>query len=806
MLRSYVKTALRSLLKHKEYSLINILGLAIGMACVIMILLYVREEMSFDRFHVNKNRIYRLNLSMTNPQTGEQSQRAIGSYRLAREMEPEFPDIPNIIRFAPQGRTLVEYQDQRFYEEGLAFVDPDVFAVFTFPLLQGDPASCLADPFSVVISQEIAARYFGEAEPVGKVLTFEDNDFKVTGILDEPPGNTQLQLNMLASMNCADKVFSRIVLENWGEGSCETYVMLPEGAAAADFDGRLAAFVEVKLEAWKKASPEIVMQPLPDIYLHSQRISSFMTGRDITYVYAFTAIAIFILLIACINFMNLATARSAARAREVGLRKVVGALRHQLVWQFLSESVILAILSLLLALVLAAVCLPAFNSLAGKELTFHIFQDGLTLVGLFVVALVVGLLAGSYPAFFLSAFEPIRVLSGALQRGMKGGALRKVLVTFQFAVSIFLIVVTAAVYNQLEFARNRKLGFDQEHLILLPGTPSEMRAHYDKFRSELLSNPNIVDAAASSRVPPGRLRSSLTVRPEGVPEDQREGMQTVWTDFDFVETMGFELVAGRSFSREFTTDATAAFMLNEAAVQKLGWTSESAVGKAFGSSEITDWNSGQWQPRDGHVIGVLKNFHFETLRQKIVPTVYFVAPYMAWNYVIRIRPNDIPGTIDFIEEKWNALNPALPLVHNFVDENFESLYRAEEQQGKVFGAFGGLAIFVACLGLVGLASFTAEQRTKEVGIRKVLGASVSSIIMLISKEFTVLVAVAFVLAAPFAWFAMDSWLQEFAYHANLGASVFVLAGVLALVTAWLTVSYQAAKVALSDPSNTLRCE
>lgn len=806
MLKNYLKTSLRSLSKHKEYSTINILGLAIGMTCVILIMMFVQEELSYDRFHKNKDQIYRVNIAITHPQSGNEQERAIGPYRLAKELKPDFQDIPNIIRFNPQGRSLVKYEDKSFYEQGLCFVDPEVFQVFTFPLLEGDPLTVLEEPFSVVISEEIAQKYYGDEEPIGKILTFSGNNFKVTGILDQIPSNTQFQFNMFASMNAAEQVFSRIVLENWGEGSAETYVMLPNNRHPEDYEARLSAFVNVKLEAWSQASPRLILQPLSEIYLHSQSIATYAPGGDSTYVYAFTAIAIFILIIACINFMNLATARSANRAKEVGLRKVVGAHRGQLIGQFLSESVLLSIISLIVAIGLTFACLPSFNNLAGKELGFNIFQNGPMLLGLISITLFVGIVSGSYPALFLSAFRPIVVLSGSITKGIKGGVLRKILVTFQFAISIFLIVVTSIVYNQLQYAREKKIGFNKEHLVLLQGTPTSMREHYDQFRAELLSNPKIINAAASSRIPPGRLRSSIGTRPEGVPEDDRQSMQTVWTDFDFIETMELEFSAGRSFSRDFATDANSAFILNEEAVKAIGWTNEMAIGKTFGSSEIRDWSSGQWEQKDGFVIGVLKDFHFESLRQKIIPTVYFIAPYMAWNYVIRIHPGDIQETLDFIEEKWQVLNPELPFLYTFVDDNFEALYRAEQQQGKIFAVFAILAIFVACLGLVGLASFTAEQRTKEVGIRKVLGASVSNIILLISREFTWLVLISFVVASPIAWYIMDRWLQEFAYHASMGIGIFVFAGLVSIVIAWLTVSYQATKVALTNPANALHYE
>lgn len=805
MYRNYLKTALRNLWKFRGYTLINILGLAIGVACVMLILLYVQSELSFDRFHENRDRIYRLAISTTNPRTQESSQRAIGPYRLAEEMAVDFPDF-SIIRFAPQSRELIELNDELFTEESLAFVDPEVFQVFHYPLIKGDPVKALENPYSIVLSQNAAQKYFKEDNPIGKSLTIRDRPFEVTGIMEDVPDNSQLNFDIFISMNCARQVFSRIVLENWGEGYVETFTMIPEGKKPSDYEDPMAAFVDVKFNDWSEFSPRIVMQPLSEMYLRSKDISSFSTGGDITYVYAFSLIALFILLIACINYMNLATARSSVRAREVGMRKVIGASRSQLIGQFLSESTLLTLFSLVLAVVIVYAVLPAFNNLADRQITFTLLDNWPLLVGLLGVAILIGIAAGSYPALLLSAYKPVAVFSGQLRQGFKGGLLRKGLVSFQFMTSIFLLIVTGIVYQQLQYCKKMDLGFNKEHLLLIPGTPLEVRGQYDQFAERLAANPRIISSAASSRVPPGSLSSSLRARPEGVPEEEQRGMQTVWTDFDFIETMGFEMAAGRSFSQDFSADAKTAFILNEAAVKAIGWTNESAIGKSFGSSEIADWDSGQWQNRDGTVIGVLKDFHFESMKEKIIPTVYFIAPYMAWNYVVRIKPDDITETISYVEDIWKSFNIETPLEYTFVDENFASLYRTEERQGKIFGLFAVLAILIACLGLIGLASFTAEQKKKEISIRKVLGASSLSIVNLLSKEFTALVLIAFLLAAPLAWYLMDSWLQDFAYRISIGAGMFLLAGLSALLIAWLTVGLQTARAAAANPINALQQE
>jgi putative ABC transport system permease protein len=668
---------------------------------------------------------------------------------------------------------------------------------------EGDPNTALQDPYSVVLTRNIAQKYFGSENPIGRILKIRDRDFKVTGLMKEIPENSQLRFDVLVSMNCAPQVFSKIVLENWGEGYVWTFAMTPEDKSAKEYASRLQEFTAKKLEAWKAFSPKIGMHPLEDLYLDSGDLDGFVPGGDRTYVVAFSFIALFILLIACINFMNLATARSGLRAKEVGLRKVIGAEKSQLVVQFLSESVILSLFCLVIAIAMVKFSLPAFNQLADRAIEYRLLADS-NLLFLFIgVAVGVGLFAGSYPALLLSGYSPIQVFSGNLSGGLKGASLRKVLVTFQFAISIFLIIITGIVYSQIEYCKGVDLGFNKDHLVRF-GTPLELRGQYDQFRTELLSSPQILNAGASSRVPPGSLSSSLRARPEGVPEDQQRGMQTVWTDYDFIETFGFELAAGRSFKREFTADAQTAFILNEAAVKEIGWTNEDAIGKTFGSSEIKDWENGQWENRDGKVIGVLKDFHFESLKDKIIPTVYFIAPYMAWNYVVRIRPDNIPKTLNFIEEKWNQFNQDTPFEYTFVDENFAELYANEERQGKIFGVFSALAILIACLGLIGLASFTAERRKREVGIRKVLGASGFNLIMLLSREFIWLVLIAFVVSAPISYLVMNNWLEDFAYRIVIGPLVFVISGLSALAIAWVTVTLQTAKAAYSDPVKAIR--
>ncbi len=805
MLRNYLIVAVRNLLRHRGYSAINIAGLAIGMTCCILILLFVQDELSYDWYHERADRIYRFAVEWRNPKTGETAQLVSGPYRLAETLRTDFPEVPHIIRFSCK-RPLIGYGDKRFPEGRFFFVDPGVFEVFSFPLIHGDPRTALREPFTVVITQEMARKYFGDEDPMGKVLRYgDDRELKVTGILGEIPRHSHFRFDFLSSITVANVLFNRIALENWGENSVYTYLLLPPGVSPAEIERRFPDLIRKHAPQWAQGA-RYFLQPLTDIHLHSHAGGEIEPNGDIVYIYAFSAIAVFILLIACINFMNLSTARSASRAREVGMRKVVGADRSQLVWQFLGESVFLSFLALLLAVALVELSLPAFNGFVGKALDMDYGGNLTAVFGLIGIALFAGVIAGSYPAFFMSAFEPVEVLKGTLKGGPKGAGFRKVLVAFQFAISIFLIVVTGIIYGQLKHCRNIKLGYDKEHVVVISGVPGSLQQKYEAFKQELLQNPRVVSAAGTSRIPSGRLGSNISTRAEDFPEEESPSMQTVWVGYDFFETLRMPFVAGRSFSKAAPSDEKAAFVLNEAAVRRLGWTPENAIGKRFGSQFIEDWQRGQWVWKDGRVIGVVKDVHFESMRERIVPMVFFIQPNMAGNFLVRVRPDDIPGTLHFLKQKWQGVNPNHPFEYSFLDERFDQLYRAEEKQGQIFGTFALLAIFVACLGLFGLASFATVRRTKEIGIRKVLGASVGSIVALLSKEFVILVGVANLIAWPVAYYAMNRWLQDFAYRIELGPGVFVLGGTVALVIALLTVSYQAVRAARANPVEALRYE
>jgi putative ABC transport system permease protein len=809
MLKNYLTIALRTLMRHKGYSFINVFGLAIGITCCVLMLLLVQDELSYDTHHKNANQIYRFTMQTQNPETGELRQRLLGPYRLAEALNTDMPNLI-VVRFNHRNETL-RYGEKRFTENRFFLAEPNVFDVFTFPLVKGDATTALKDPFSVVITQEIARKYFESEDPMGKTFDLGDErTLTVTGVLEDRPENMHFKFDFLGSMNAAPTFFNRLQLENWGEGSVYTYTMLPPNVTPESLDAPFLTFAKKHFgeEVVEKFNAKLKLMPLTDIHLHSNERSEIEDNGDITYVYAFSAIAFFVLLIACINFMNLSTARSANRAREVGMRKVVGAFRFQLIRQFLSESILISILAMLLSIALVELTLPWFNAFVEKELSVNYLSNPTVVLGLLGITLFVGVVAGSYPALFLSHFQPIAVLKGTFKNTGKGVAFRKILVAFQFAISIFLLIVTGVIYDQLTYAQQIKLGYDTEQVVTLPGIPGDNRIDFESIKQAWMTHPGIQNIALTSRTPSGRLSSRLKTSPEGIPEDQRPSMQTVWIGYDFFETLGMTFTTGRSFSTERTTDASSAFVINETACRELGWTPEEAIGKGFGSSYIDDWNNGQWKPKKGQVIGVVKDVYYESLKEPVKPMVFFIQPYMAWGTIARIQTKNIPETLKFIKQKYLELDPDryFEFDYAFLNERFETLYRTEEKQAHIFGIFALLAILVGCLGLLGLAAFTAEQRTKEIGIRKVLGASIGGVVTLLSKDFIKLILIANIIAWPAAYWTMDRWLQEFVYRTNLSITTFLLGSLLALAIALITVSYQSIKASLTNPIDALRYE
>ncbi|OGG45866.1 MAG: hypothetical protein A3F84_17065 [Candidatus Handelsmanbacteria bacterium RIFCSPLOWO2_12_FULL_64_10] len=785
MLRNYLTVAVRNLLRHKGYSAINIAGLAVGMACCILITLYIRDELSYDRYHEKANRIFRVTEEYKNDATGEKMHAAMTAFKLTPALLNAFPEIVHITRFY-RGTLLARYGRKQFLEGGFALTDATVFKIFSLPLIKGDPETALTRPNTVVITEETARKYFGDEEPVGKVLTSngEIPDLEITGVMQKIPQNSHFRFDLLASMETL-KTLSSKAASDWRRSQF-TYLLLPENYPPDALARKLPDFVE-KCRNEGATFSKLHLQPLTDIHLYSNLREEMGPNSSIEFIFAISVIAFLILFIACANFMNLSTARSAIRAREIGVRKVVGAHRLQIVTQFLGESIFLSCMALFLAVAMVELSMPLFNILLDKKLSVGLLDHPFVVIG---VTLFAGIIAGSYPAFFLSALQPVNVLKGISKATSRSFTCRKVLVVIQFSISIGLIVCTGIMYSQLSYLKNKQLGFNKEDVVVIDW--AHRIARIEPFKSELLKNVDILSVSASKNVPPDPSVRSFVVNPEEV---GHRDMKIVMVDYDFMRTLGIELKAGRDFSRDWPTDAEESVILNEEAVKELGWAS--SVGKRF--------DIPYFQKRS-RVIGVVKNFNFESLYQKISPVAFIITPRWYSKLTVRVRSNNISDTVDFLKKKWQEFVPDHPFSFYFLDDRLDQLYRAEEQRGQMVGTFSTLAIFVACLGLFGLASFTVEQRTKEIGIRKVLGASVSSIVMLLSREFLLLVGVANLIAWPVAYCAMNRWLRDFAYRIELGPGAFVLGGVLALGIALLTVSAQAVKAATANPVDALRYE
>lgn len=807
MFRNYVRVALRSLRKQKGYTFINISGLALGLAACMLIVLFVRDELSYDQFHDNAPYLYRTGLDVD--AAGFVINAATSPPPMARVLVDEYPEVVQATRFDEWGDITVRYEDRFFTETTFLWADSTVFDLFTYPLVQGDPNQALAEPNTIVLTQATAEKYFGDADPMGRTLNINGVvDLRVTGVLAEVPHNTHLNFTMLGSLHTLDNSRS----PNWMNNSYFTYLQLDPQADPAALTAKLPALVEKYVgpnieQVMQQSFTEAVaaglkwdyyIEPVSDIYLHSEAQQDIARRSDATYVYTLGVIALFILLIACINFMNLSTARSANRAKEVGLRKVLGSDRKQLVAQFLGESVLVALIALGIAVAVVASVLPLFNNMADKNLTLGLASQGGFVLAMIGVALTAGALAGLYPAFVLSAFRPATVLKGAIRTGARGGALRSTLVVTQFAISIVLLVGTGVVFNQLSFLQNTRLGFNKEQVVVMPIASQEGAQSVDAFRQTLLANPQVLGVAAADAIP-GRLRDINGFRTHGTANDDMYPMAQFRVTHEYLNMLDVNFLEGRNFSREFATDVDDAYIINEEAVRLMGLTVETAVGTRIGTPE---------QPAEeaGTIIGVVENFHIESMHREIKPLILQVEPG-DYEYVLaRINAADLSSTLAFLQTSWQAFEPNAAYEFFFLDQDFDRLYAQEERLGQIFGAFTAFAILIACLGLFGLASFITEQRTKEIGVRKVLGASVTGIVVLLSKEFTKLVLVASLVAFPIGYYAMNAWVQNFAYHITIGPGVFVLAGVAALLIAWLTVSYQSIKAAISDPIKALRYE
>jgi len=790
MIKSHLLILLRNIRRQKAYSFINIAGLAIGLACAILILLWVRDEIGFDRFHAQAGRIFRLFRDESATASGARS--ALTSPPMAAALKKDFPDVLKATRFGTWQQRLVVNGDKAFTETSYMHVDPDFFFIFSFPFLKGDPATALARPDAVVLTRSAAEKYFGDEEPMGRVLNV-DRAFNVvvTGVVQDPPPDSSLKFALLSPFELLlSRYLEKETGENWGFNSFSTFLLLAPDVPGESFSSKLKGYLQ---RYTPDDTDRLAVQPLTDIHLRSDLNHDFKGNGSLATVWIFSCLAVFVLAIAAMNFMNLATARSTKRAREIGVRKVIGARRPQLVAQFLVESVSLSLLAFVAALILIELFLPAFNRLAGKEIAANWFRNLPMFLGAFGVALATGVISGLYPAFYLSSIRPIRVLKGTLRQAGGGAVFRKTLVIVQFALSAFLLTGTLVIARQMHDVRTRNLGFDKERIIHFK-LSGELKDKYPALKAAFLRDPHVAAVTASLSLPTNIQNSPGTPEWEGMDPKAQMDIRADFVDFDYFETFGIPIVEGRGFSRAFATDPEEAYVVNEEAVRRMGL-ARPAVGKRFAF-----WG------RQGRIIGVMKDAHFQPFRQKIEPLVFKMFPDWLSVVYLKIRPGDIAPSLASIDKTWMSLGFGYPFEYHFLDESFEGLYRSEARLGILFRTFAALAVLVACLGLFGLATFMAERRTREIGIRRVLGASIPGLTATMSREFVVSVLIANLVAWPAAWLIMRRWLESFAYRAPLSPLSFVFSGVLVLAFALATVSGLSIRAASANPVEALRYE
>ena len=789
MFQNYLKIAIRNLWKQKFHSVVNIFGLAVGLTCVLLISLYVVDELSFDRFHKKSGNIYRV---VENQYYAGQPvfPVAVTPGPLAPKLKEEYPEIINATRMM-YNNSMFEVDEKKFVEIG-AYVDNSFFQIFSFPIVTGDPETALNKVDAIVINQTLANKYFGDEDPIGKTIKVNGNStLEITAVMEDFPQNSHIRRDYLMTTDRLRNFFPG--LDNaWGNNTLYTYIEVAPGTNAADLDEKIINQIKKNREA---SITDIFVQPLIKIHLDETDFTADIGGKgNLQYVRIFSIVALFILLIACINFMNLSTAQSSKRAKEVGLRKAIGARQDQLILQFLGESILMSFLAVSIAVLLADILLPAFNQLAGKELTLSTLttdENGLSLlIGFVTSVLLTGLMAGIYPAFFLSNFKPILVLKGSSQISNRGSLLRKILVVCQFSISILLIAGTIIVNNQLGYMQDKNLGYNKDNIIYIP----RLSKDYQVFKTSLGKYPEVLGVGAANQHPAYVENSTSGISWQGADPDQVLLFHNLGVDYDYLTTMQMELLDGRYFSEEFPSDTTAV-IINEEALKIFGF--ENPIGEKLSGygMEFT-------------IVGLVKDFHFKSIHTKIEPLIMFkFRDINSLNRIfIRIQDGKAKEAVAIVEKEWKALNQETASNYRFLDDDFNELYQAETTTGEIFSYFSILAILISCLGLFGLASFTTEQRTKEIGIRKVLGANVTNIFYMVAKDFTTLVIIAFVIATPISWFWMKGWLNSFAYRVDIGIWVFLLSGILSCLVALFTVSYHSLNAATKNPVNSLKTE
>ncbi|ERM84231.1 hypothetical protein P872_15730 [Rhodonellum psychrophilum GCM71 = DSM 17998] len=805
MLKNYLKIAWRNLLKKKAYSFINIFGLGLGMACCFMIFMFVQDELSFDSYHEKADRIYRLThgrlASKDQPESASINPFWVwGNAPVGPAVQSYFPEIDKVVQFSGSSDILLTDGENSYQEEGVFFMDSTAFDIFSWKIIKGDPKTALTAPYSMVMTESTAKRYFGDEDPIGKTMKGSDSpgrsnsgDYTITAVIADVPANSHFNFNMLLSLSTF-RLSNPDIFDWWGYVDIYTYFLVNDNFDRGSFEQKIPAFL-----AARQDDPlyTIKVEKMEDFYLGSDADRQPGETGSLSNIYVFSVIGIFLLVIAMINFMNLSTARSMERAKEVGIRKSIGADRSHLIFQFLGESIIIVFLAMLASMFFISVAMPLMNSITGKEMELTALMSWQIVPAFIGILFFVGILAGSYPAFVLSGFRPVQILKGISVVESGGVNLRKGLVIFQFSLSIILIAGTLIVYSQMNHLLDKDMGFDKEQMLVLDYNYDErVNVRSSVLKAEMEANPAILSAAFSRSVPGGYFPNAGTDIQNIDGEMTNMGQAIFQVGIDFIDHFDMELVAGRSYSRDFPSDSTSALVINEAAARQYGYANPAdIVGKKFD----------QWG-RSGEVIGVVKDFNFISLHRKIEPLTLPFEAYASRFLSLKVKSDNMEKTLAEVEEVWKKIAPHRPFLYSFLDEDFAKQYQADFKFRQLFTVFSVLAILIASLGLFGLATYTAEIRTKEIGIRKVLGAEVSSIVALLSKDFIQLVLVAIVIATPVAWYVMNRWLEGFAYQVEIGWWIYPLAGLVAVIVAMVTISSQAVRAAMLDPVKSLKSE
>jgi putative ABC transport system permease protein len=789
MLKNLIKTAFRHILKHFGYSILNIIGLTLGISSALFLIIYVSDEVSYDRYHENADRIYRVSSKITEPD--DQFTWNVAQIPFGPQVVQDYPEVQSFVRFINMPRALYKYEDNEFNEENFYYVDSTLFDIFTYEVIRGEVKSALMEPNKIILTEKIAAKYFGDTDPIGKTLSAGNNVYEVTGIIRDVPFNSHFRFDALASRNNLPKQ-----LGTWGNFGVFTYLLFPENFDVTAFETKMQAMYDAYMKPIfgpLNIKIEYILEPITRIHLFSTNAGEPEPTGSITYVYIFAIVALFLVLIAAMNYMNLATARSTRRAREVGLRKVVGSRRGPLIMQFLSESTFFTIISLIISIVLLIVLLPKFNMLAGKSFGLQVVHSPAVLLSLLGIILVVGILGGSYPAFFLSRFSPVTVLKGEITQGSAGSLFRKILVVIQFSISVIMIICTMVVFRQLNYLKTMDQGFDQKNVINLQLNRG-MGQKYPVLKEALLGNPNI-SYVTSTNTAIGEGSGKVIFNVETDQGMSQRGINFAVVDHDFVDALGIKIVDGRDFQEDMPSDTLTGVVVNETFVKRMGWADP--IGKKV---ELGDENTIR-----ARVIGVMKDYHQTGMYNEIESLLLI---YRTLNNVVyvKLQDRDIQQTLKYIENKWMEVFPDQPFTYTFLSERFNRQFEADEKRGFIFTLFTILAILIACLGLFGLASYMVEQRTKEIGIRKVFGANENIILRLISRDFLLLVTVSIVIAFPVAYYFMHNWLQNYVYRTSIGLTLFVIAALLTILITFITISYKAYQAAIMNPANSLKTE